>query len=242
MRKIDSILCLNERSEAILKKKKFTNTGVSGDTRFDKVIQNAERCTPVPLIEQFAKDGKTLILGSSWPIEEGLIGNYLTRQVRDDLKIIIAPHDISEDHLVEIEGRIERGLTRYSKLDKDNVLTTKVILIDNIGMLSNLYQYGDIAFIGGGFTNALHNILEACAMGNALIYGGNIKKYPEGINLAKEGGSFSIKEEDFDDALTQLLDDPKLLDQCQQTCKNFVFEHQGATDIVFKKVTELINQ
>lgn len=241
MKKIDTILCINKEAEEVLKSKEFSNTGICGDTRFDKVIQNAERCTPVPLIEQFAKEGKILILGSSWPIEEGLLAEYLNQFVRDDLKIIIAPHDIAEDHLTEIESKIERGLTRYSKLNKDNVTTTKIILIDNIGMLSNLYQYGDIAFIGGGFTNALHNILEACAMGNALIYGGNIKKYPEGIDLAKEGGSYSIKAEDFNQSLNRLLDDEALLKQCQNTCKDFVYKHQGATDIVFDKVKELLN-
>lgn len=240
MKKIDSILCINAEAEKTLQANGFSNSDVCGDTRFDKVIQNAERCTPVPLIEQFSKEGKILILGSSWPIEEGLLAEYLNQHVRDDLKIIIAPHDISEDHLLEIEGKIERGLTRYSKLDKENVASTKIILIDNIGMLSNLYQYGDIAFIGGGFTNALHNILEACAMGNALIYGGNIKKYPEGVELANEGGSFSIKEEDFNESLNKLLDDEALLIQCQSTCKNFVYKHQGATEIVFKKAKSLL--
>ncbi|MCB9189633.1 MAG: 3-deoxy-D-manno-octulosonic acid transferase [Flavobacteriales bacterium] len=240
MQEINSILCINDRSESVLKENGFKNTGISGDTRFDKVIQNAERCTPVPLIEQFAKSGKILIAGSSWPIEEGLLTNYLNEYIRDDLKVIIAPHNISSTHLEEIESKIERGMTRYSRLNKDNVSTTKIILIDNIGMLSNLYQYGDIAFIGGGFTNSLHNILEACAMGNALIYGGNIRKYPEGIELAKEGGSFSIKEQDFNDSLNKLLDDPSLLYQCQNTCREFVYKHQGATQIVFEKVKELL--
>ncbi|CAG5077933.1 3-deoxy-D-manno-octulosonic acid transferase [Parvicella tangerina] len=241
MQKIDSILCINTSSENVLTKNGFSNAGICGDTRFDKVIQNAERCVPIPLIELFAKNCKILIAGSSWPIEEELIANYLSTFIRDDLKLIIAPHDIAENHLIEIEQKIERGLTRYSRLNKDNISTTKIILIDNIGMLSNLYQYGDIAFIGGGFTNALHNILEACAMGNALIYGGNIKKYPEGIELAQEGGSFSIKEEDFDDALNKLLDDPALLSQCQKQCKEFVYKHQGATNIVFEKAMELIS-
>lgn len=241
MQSIDSILCLNEKSKDILTSHGFANTGISGDTRFDKVIQNAERCTPVALIDQFSKDSKVLILGSSWPVEEGLLSNYLNDHVRDDLKIIIAPHDISEDHLIEIEQKIDSGLIRFSKLTKDNADSSKIVLIDNIGMLSNLYQYGDIAFIGGGFTNSLHNILEACTMGNALIYGGNIKKYPEGIELAKEGGSFSIKEEEFNQSLNRLLDDQELLKHYQSTCKEFVYKHQGATNIVFSKMKELIS-
>lgn len=242
MQKIDRILCVNGQAEGVLKNHGFDNTGISGDTRFDKVIQNAERCTPAPLIERFSKEGKTLILGSSWPIEEGLISEYLSKFVRDDLKIIIAPHDISEKHLIEIESKIDRGLRRYSQLNKENISSTKIILIDNIGMLSNLYQYGDIAFIGGGFTNSLHNILEAAAMKNALIYGHNIKKYPEGIDLADQGGSFSIEAADFDHILNRLLDDGTLLAQCQNTCRNFVYQHQGATNIVFEEVKQLIKK
>lgn len=242
MQKIDRILCINKQAEDVLKNNGFENTGISGDTRFDKVIQNAERCTPIPLIELFAKEGKLLILGSSWPIEEGLISEYLSKFVRDDLKIIIAPHDISEKHLVEIESKIDRGLRRYSRLSKENITSTKIILIDNIGMLSNLYQYGDLAFIGGGFTNALHNILEAAAMKNALIYGRNIKKYPEGIALADQGGSFSVEAADFDTVLNDLLDNETLLAQCQNTCRDFVYQHQGATDIVFEEVKQLIKK
>lgn len=240
MQKIDSILCLNDESNQVLKKHGFSNTGICGDTRFDKVIQNAQRIVPVPLMNEFKKDNKLLIMGSSWPIEEKIVADFLAENALDDLKVIIAPHDISEDHLKEIEALFDRGLVRFSKINKSNALTSKILLIDNIGMLSNLYQYGDIAFIGGGFTNSLHNVLEAAAMGNALIYGGNIKKYPEGIELAKEGGSFSINESGFEKALKDLIENPALLQQCQQKSKEFVYKHQGATDIVYNEVLNLL--
>lgn len=241
MQSIDFIYCLNEKSKDVLAANGFSQIGVSGDTRFDKVIQNAERATPIPLIEQFSKDHKILILGSSWPIEEEVLARYLENNVRDDLKVIIAPHDISANHLQEIEAKFPRGLVRYSALNKDNVISTKIILVDNIGMLSNLYQYGDIAFVGGGFTNSLHNILEACAMGNVLIYGNNIKKYPEGIILAEEGGSYSIRQDAFELVLNGLLDKDDVRIEKQLQCKDFVYRHQGATDIVFKKVKEMMS-
>ncbi|MCB9196711.1 MAG: 3-deoxy-D-manno-octulosonic acid transferase [Flavobacteriales bacterium] len=240
MQKIDHIFCINESSEKVLIENGFKNKSVCGDTRFDKVIQNVERAIPIPLIEKFCADSNVLILGSSWPIEEEILAKYLEKNVKDDLKIIIAPHDISEQHLHEIESKFERGLVRYSKLNGDNAKTSKIVLIDNIGMLSNLYQYGDIAFVGGGFTNGLHNILEACAMGNVLIYGNNIKKYPEGNQLAEKKGSYAIEPDAFEIVFNGLLQNSNLRKEKQLICRDFVYQHQGATEVVFSKVKELM--
>ncbi len=242
MKKIDAIYCLNKKSEKILEKFGFDNADVCGDTRFDRVSQIAERSTPIPLIKVFKGDSKLLILGSSWPNEEEVLEAYLKNDFPEGLKVIIAPHDISEEHLLAIEKRFERGLVRYSRAESVQLVNYKVLLIDNIGMLANLYQYGDIAFVGGGFTNDLHNILEAASMGNVLMYGNQVSKYPEGVQLQEFGGSFMLADEkSFSEAMNKLLINDDLLNQMSERCKLFVNEHKGATQKVYEKVIAFVS-
>lgn len=241
MKRIDAIFCLNAKSEALLHKFEFSNTAICGDTRFDRVAQITERSEPISELEKFKGDNKLLILGSSWPVEEEILESYLKNQFPDDLKVIIAPHDISEEHLVAIEKRFERGMVRFSKVDEVQLANYKLLLIDNIGMLANLYQYGDIAFVGGGFTNSLHNILEAASMGNVLMYGSKVSKYPEGIQLNEFGGSYLLEDQkDFSEAMQALLMNPELRRKMSEKSKLFVNEHRGATLKVYKKVLEML--
>ena len=243
MRKIDFIFCLNQESLNVLKEFDFDKIGICGDTRFDRVAQNAERIVQFPIIEKFKGDEKLLILGSSWPQEEDMLANYIQTDFPDNLKVIIAPHDISEEHLVDIESKFERGLKRLSMVNKETVQNHKILLIDNIGMLANCYYYSDFAFVGGGFNNALHNILEAASMSNVLLHGNNISKYPEGKDLSDFGGSFMLrKEEDFALRMTELLNSRELTSKMQEKSRLFVDQHKGASDKVFAKVKELLNQ
>ena len=158
---------------------------ISGDTRFDKVIQNANRCQPIELIEHFKQNKKLLILGSSWEKEEDLLTRYLKENKiwKKHLKIIIAPHNIYGNHVSEIIQKLPIKALKFSEAHEGNIQDFDVLIIDNIGMLSNLYQYGNISFIGGGFTNRLHNILEAATFSNALLYGNKHAKFPEGEQL-----------------------------------------------------------
>lgn len=237
---INHIYTLNESSKKLLSKYNFRSVAVCGDTRYDKVIQNAERKSPIPIIETFKGTNPLMILGSSWQPEENIIAKYLSKN-DNELKIIIAPHDISEKHLLEIEKTITVPMLRYSKLTLENISKIKVILIDNIGLLSNTYQYADYAFIGGGFTNDLHNILEAAAFGNVVFYGNNFSKYPEGKELIDFGGSISVANFlEFEQKLNQLISDNQQLKIYKQKAKEFVYQHKGATDIVFNAIKELL--
>lgn len=237
---INHIYTLNESSKKLLSKYNFRSVAVCGDTRYDKVIQNAERKSPIPIIETFKGTSPLMILGSSWQPEEKIIAKYLSKN-DNELKVIIAPHDISEKHLLEIEKTVTVPMLRYSKLTPENVSTIKVILIDNIGLLSNTYQYADYAFIGGGFTNDLHNILEAAAFGNLVFYGNKHSKYPEGQELVDYGGGISVGSfEDFEQQLNKIIDNTKDLKNYQQKAKEFVYQHKGATDIVFNAIKELL--
>ncbi len=235
---IDSILTLNEQSKRVLENNNFENAKVCGDTRFDKVIDNAEKCTPVPIVEKFKNNKPLLIVGSSWQPEEKVIADFV--KTNQDIKVIIAPHDISEKHLREIESLVPSAV-RYSQINEENVGETNVILIDNIGLLSNLYQYADFAFIGGGFTNDLHNILEAAVFGNVVFFGNRHSKYPEGKELIEYGGAIEVKDsKDFTKELNQLLIDINKRKGIGKRAKEFVERHKGATDIVFEEVKRLM--
>ncbi len=241
MQKIDFIYCLNDKSEKVLKDNGFENIGTCGDTRFDRVAQRALRVVPIPEVKKFKGTDLLLILGSSWPIEEEILAEYIAHEFPDNLKIIIAPHDISEAHLEQIETQFPRGLIRYSQIEGKEIEHYKIVLIDNIGMLANCYQYGDIAFVGGGFTNDLHNILEACAMQNSLLYGSKVSKYPEGEALFNDGGSFLLNNaEDFSKSMNALLNDSNLLKSMQNKSKLFVSKQIGASEKVFEKVKEFL--
>ena len=237
---IDRIYTLNKKSENVLLKHGFKNAAVCGDTRYDKVIQNAEQSIPIPIIEQFKKEKPLLILGSSWQPEEKIIAQYLEKN-KGEIKVIIAPHDISEKHLLEIEGIVKVPMLRYANLTEENINKIDVILIDNIGLLSNTYQYADFAFIGGGFTNDLHNILEAAAFSNVVFYGNKFSKFPEAQELIDFGGGISVSNySDFETIINNVLKNTSKQRTMKQKSKDFVYQHKGATDIVFRAVKELL--
>ncbi len=239
MKKIDIIQTLNQSSVDLLSEYDFTNAKVGGDTRFDQVITNSENSQPIELIAQFKQSDLTLILGSSWPEEENLLSHYL-EQPDNLLKIIIAPHDISERHLTQIEARIPNTI-RYSRLNNNNLNQSRIVIIDNIGMLSNLYQYGDIALIGGGFNNALHNTLEAAIFDNLILFGNNHSKYPEAQQLIDFGGGIEIaNKEEFTSTLNRVISAPEDLKKHQKKAKEFIVSNSGASNKVMTDVIRLL--
>jgi 3-deoxy-D-manno-octulosonic-acid transferase len=243
LQKINRLFTLNKQSFDVLKNNNFSNMEICGDTRFDKVIQNANRCQPILLIEQFKQNKKLLILGSSWEKEEDILADYLSnnKHWNQHLKIIIAPHNIYGNHVSEIIGKLPVKSLKFSEANENNIEDFDILIIDNIGMLSNLYQYGNISFIGGGFTNRLHNILEAATFSNALIYGNNHAKFPEGKKLTAANGAFAINDANgFAKHLNRFIENNGLLEATQCKAKAFIENNKGATDIVFKGMEDLL--
>ena len=243
LQRINRLFTLNKQSFDVLKNNNFSNIEIGGDTRFDKVIQNARRCKPIALVEKFKQNKALLILGSSWEKEENILADYLekNKEWNKQLKIIIAPHNIYGNHISEIMGKLPVKSLKFSEANEHNIEGFDVLIIDNIGMLSTLYQYGNISFIGGGFTNRLHNILEAATFSNALIYGNNHAKFPEGKQLIETNGAFAIKDaNDFSNCINRFFENKKLLESTQQRAKAFIENNKGATEIVFKGINELL--
>lgn len=228
------IFTQNETSVKMLADIGYTDATYVGDTRCDRVINNAQQPKSFPTMQHFKGDGKLLVAGSSWPEEETMLANVLPQL--SGLKLVIAPHDIGEKHLTEIEGKFSKTL-RYSKMTAENCPFYDVVIIDNIGMLSSLYQYADVALIGGAFRKGLHNILEAAVFGIPVLYGTPINKYPEGKRLAEAGGGFMIDtQEQLLQILKGLLTDELKRQSVGSNAKRFIHENAGAAQKIFDAV------
>ncbi len=183
----------DEQSVELLKSLGIHNAEKSGDPRFDRVLGLREQRKEYPLVGDFCGDHFSLVAGSCWPPEEELV-----HDVMDDFpeyRWILVPHDVSEGHLQSVEARFGASCIRYSRLEGGEPAgDCSVLLIDRIGMLGSLYPYAQVALVGGGFRNALHNILEAAVWGVPVLYGNRIPKFPEGTDLEEAGGGYTLED------------------------------------------------
>ncbi len=194
--KFDHMFVQNESSKKLLDELGFARiTSVSGDTRFDRVSEIAARFEPIPLIEQFIGNSKAIVAGSTWPEDEQVFQKAWESSNGPGLKLIIAPHDISKKHLTLIQELFPEAVL-FSELTTGNPqrASANILIIDNIGMLSRLYRYGYITYVGGGMrTIGLHNILEAAVHYKPIIIGPYYKKYSEAVDLVNAGAAFVIE-------------------------------------------------
>ncbi|MDG1147891.1 MAG: glycosyltransferase N-terminal domain-containing protein [Crocinitomicaceae bacterium] len=188
--KFDWFFVQNQHSKELLASIGIQNVSVTGDSRFDKVIDNKKNATKDSIIETFCAGQKPLIIGSSWPEDEKHILNAIANSSK---KIIIAPHNVDERHISGIIAQLTVRYSRYTKANDNHALEQSTILIlDTIGQLSNAYFYGSIAYVGGGFSGSLHNILEPAVFGLPVIFGPKHKRFPEGQAFINHGFGFSI--------------------------------------------------
>jgi 3-deoxy-D-manno-octulosonic-acid transferase len=218
---------------------------VSGDTRFDRVIQIAAASQPLPLIEAFIGNSKAIIAGSTWPEDEEVLQQAFNTINDPSLKLIIAPHEISDKHIADIQ-KLFPDCIRYSELQTpDSRLPTgNCLIIDNIGMLSRLYQYAYITYIGGGLkTNGVHNVLEAAVYDKIVLFGPYYQKYSEAVGLVQSGGALSFTDEKKDGVLlsqliSALLNDMEEYAYRSRAAGEFVRLHKGATEKIIDFIQE----
>jgi len=225
----------NEQSVSLLKKINLQNVSLSGDTRFDRVAENSKTPKHLSLVEKFCGDFPIFIAGSTWPQDEQLLAELL--QQHPDWKFIIAPHEIGESHLQQVLKLIP-GAARYTHLSETNTaLDQQVLVIDNIGLLSSVYQYGKIAYIGGGFGAGIHNTLEAAAFGLPVIFGPKYDKFQEAKDLIALKAAISIYSiEDLSAAFKKLQKDPN----AGMMAKKYVLDKTGSTDQIVKYLEKYI--
>ena len=226
----------NEESKQLLGKIGITDVLVVGDTRFDRVLQIKEISQALPIIESFANGAKVFVVGSSWLPDEEIILQYFNN--RSDWKIILAPHLIDEGHLSQITNLLgNRRTVRYTQTNEQAVREAEVLIVDCFGLLSSIYKYGDIAYVGGGFGAGIHNLLEAAVWGLPVIFGPNNARFAEAKGLVEAGGGFEICNYDsFAQTIDSLLADESFLAQSSEAAKRYVSQQSGATRKVLSNI------
>lgn len=225
----------NDESKKILKSHGFNNVTLTGDTRFDRVVSTTQNFKRFPEIEKFISGNQVVICGSTWEPEEEIIAEFIENN-QQDIKFIIAPHEVHDSKIKKLQKSLSIKSILYTEIENDTLGNYDVLIINTIGILSSLYQYGSIAFVGGAFGKGLHNILEAAAFGMPILFGPNIKKFQEAMDLVKEGSAFKVTSYmEFEDKINMLLSNPSDLKRLSATSKKYVVGNLGAK-------TKIINQ
>jgi 3-deoxy-D-manno-octulosonic-acid transferase len=232
----------DNRSQELLAEYGIENVTVCGDTRFDRVLDVRNQARDLPQVDRFVKQGQnektfTLIAGSSWPQDEDIFIPYFN--AHPEMKLIIAPHEIHQEHLTYIESLLKRPSIRLSEaMQNETFLEGKdCLIVDSFGMLSSIYRYGTIAYIGGGFGAGIHNTLEAAVYGIPVLFGPRYQKFKEARDLIKVGGGFSVASKDeFDAKMDELLTYPEVLDAVGKSAGEFVSGNAGATQQIMKEI------
>lgn len=239
----------NEESKRLLEGIGITAVDVVGDTRFDRVLQIKEAAKQLPICEAFRTgvassqsadvphhDFKVFVAGSSWPPDENIFIPFFNEH--KDWRLLIAPHVIAEEHLKLILSLIKgKKVVRYTQTAPEEAAEADVLIIDCFGLLSSMYNYGDVAYIGGGFGVGIHNTLEAAVWNMPVIFGPNNKKFQEAQGLLKSGGGFEINTyDDFSSLMGSLMNDETFLKQAGDKAGAFVAHLAGATDKVLANV------
>jgi 3-deoxy-D-manno-octulosonic-acid transferase len=228
----------NESSKQKIEAIGFNNVIVSGDTRFDRVNAILERDNSLDYIEKFKNNQTTIVIGSSWPKDEVLLAEYIN-QAPDNVKFIIAPHNIKTEQISNLKSQITKSSVLFSEKNNLDLSNYSVFIIDTIGLLTKIYSYGTIAYVGGGFGNpGIHNILEPATFGIPIIIGPNFSNFAEAVELVKLKGCTVISNSnELKNSFDQLINDENFLKEKGQICKSYIQDNTGATNSIMKIVS-----
>jgi 3-deoxy-D-manno-octulosonic-acid transferase len=244
--RFDHLFVQNETSKKLIDKIGLADIcSISGDTRFDRVIEIVEKFEPILVIEEFIGNSKVIVAGSTWPEDEEVLQKAFSLLNNPSLKLIIAPHEISEKHLEEIE-KLFPGSVFFSQQKTTNwqAVTSNVLIIDNIGMLARLYKYGYLTYVGGGFrTMGVHNVLEAAVYNKIVLFGQYYQKYTEAVGLVISGGGLPFNDEKKDGMMLKELIEGLLTNQSDYNYRSraagdFVRSNKGATEKIIQFIQE----
>ena len=237
LKTFDYFFVQNESSKKLLQSIGYNNVKVSGDTRFDRVVSILERDNSLGFIEQFKDNTTTIVIGSSWPKDEAIVVNFIN-QTNENVKFIIAPHNIRSEQIQELKNSIIKKTVLFSEKENENLADFEVFIIDTIGILTKIYSYADIAYVGGGFGNpGVHNILEPATFGIPIVVGPNYSHFAEATALVNMEGCISITtQNDLNDTFNNLITNEDIRHEKGHICETFVQMNIGATDVVLRHI------
>lgn len=238
LRRFTHFFVQDEHSRQLLESIGVTQASVTGDTRFDRVIDIMQAAKPLPLVAAFAGEAAqsaVLVAGSSWPVDEEFIIPYFNNSPQ--LKLILAPHVVSESHLAQIEQQLERPFVRYTQATQAEAAQAHCLIIDCYGLLSSIYRYATLAYVGGGFGVGIHNVPEAAVYGIPVLVGPNNKRFREAQALIANGGCREVAGgEEFCSVCNEFLSQPKALQAAGQASKNYIHGNAGAAEAIYESV------
>jgi len=225
----------NESSKKLLQQLGKTNVAISGDTRFDRVATILEKDNSLEYISQFKNDTLTIVVGSSWPKDEALLLDFINKN-EFNVKFIIAPHNIKENQIELLKDGITKKTVLFSEMEGKNLSDFDVFIIDTVGILTKIYSYADIAFVGGGFGNpGVHNLLEPATFGVPIVIGPNYSHFAEATALVNMGGCVSIStKKELHDTFKDLILNDSIRSEKGHICSTFVLMNKGATNVIMK--------
>ena len=236
----------NDETAKLLKSIGIENATVTGDTRFDRVYDIAKQSKSFLEIEEFIAGRHCIIAGSSWPSDEKFIIPF-SKKMPDDYSLIIAPHDVSESHIKQITSQLD-SYVLYSQLtlpisqQLSNLVAQqhkKVLVVDTIGILKQIYKYARFAYVGGGFMSSIHNTQEALVFGCPVVVGPKYTKFVEAVDLVRDGGMFSVEnQQEFDDIFEQLMNDDNFYNKASGICQDYIQLSIGATSKIMKRLND----
>jgi len=217
----------DQDSAVLLEKHGIHQVSVSGDTRFDRVFALFSEAKKLPLVEAFVAGKLVIVAGSTWPEDEDLLVKYLKQHPK--IKLILVPHEIHKNHLEQISKLLDGKFIRYTEASENNIADYNCLVVDVVGILSSIYQYAKVAYVGGGFGVGIHNILEAAVWNVPVVFGPNFQKFKEARDLIQLKSAFSINDYiSLEENLDKLLCDEK----AGQMAGNYVRENIGATELI----------
>jgi 3-deoxy-D-manno-octulosonic-acid transferase len=239
LRCFDKLFLQDQCSADLLEEHRITSVSVTGDTRFDRVMDTKQMAPPIEIVERFVNastDSKlVLIAGSSWPQDEELFIRFFNDN--QGIKLIIAPHEINRNRLLYIHSLLKRPSICMSEAGRDSIVHKDCLIVDSFGLLSSIYRYGNIAYLGGGFGKGIHNLLEAAVYAIPVIFGPNYHKHREAKDLIGCNGGFSVSNsESFNACMHRLISDPDSLASSSRAAGQFVSINTGATERILSQI------
>lgn len=244
LKTFDYFFVQNDSSKKLLQSIGYNNVKISGDSRFDRVLSILDRDNSLDFVEEFCKNSShsfkmtTIVIGSSWPKDEDLLISYINR-TSHHLKFIIAPHNIKPEQIADLKSQIGKSSVLFSEKEGKNLAEYDVFIIDTIGILTKIYSYADIAYVGGGFGNpGVHNILEPATFGIPIVIGPNYSHFAEATALVKMEGCISVKNQhELQQVLDLLVSNPDERYEKGHICNTFVQMNKGATDKILNHIS-----